>query len=267
MEFKKVWSQDSSELMQLDLDLQKEYDEVMVQEELFWYQKSKENWVQFRDQNTKFFYTQILVRRKRNRIHGLFLDGGAQCIDLNLLEEEAIHLCKNLFSSDGTSDIAACYEVNMPILLNEERMALTALVTLEEVRQVGMSMKPFKAPRSDGFHAFFYKNYWDVVGIDVCRLVQFAFMTGTFNLFLADTLLALIPKVDNPNYHKNFRPISRCNVIYKIVTKVLVNCLWPIPPRIVSLLLGSFILRRGTSDNIIVAQEVIHWMDLNLQGD
>ena len=96
------------------------------------------------------------------------------------------------------------------------------------------------------------------MGYDVCHLVQTAFSFGSFDPALAETLLVLIPKVDNPNHLKNFRPISLCNVIYKIITKVLVQCLRNLLPRIVSPLQGSFILGRGTADNIIVAQEVIH---------
>ena len=77
---------------------------------------------------------------------------------------------------------------------------------------------------------------------------------------LADTLIVLIPKVDNPKHLKQFRPISLCNVVYKIITKVLVNRVRPFLHEIVSPLQGSFIPGRGTSDNIIITQEVIHSM-------
>ena len=100
---------------------------------------------------------------------------------------------------------------------------------------------------------FFYKQYWEVVSYDVCCLVQTAFSSGSFDPALAKTLLVLIPKVDNPNHLKNFRPISLCNVIYKIITKVLVNHLQNFFSRIVSPLQGSSIPGRGTSDNIIVS--------------
>ena len=251
---------DSLALMRLDLELRSEYEEVLVQEELLWFQKSRENWAQLGDQNTKFFHTQTLVRRKKNKIHGPFLEGGAWCTDLELLEGETIWFYKNLFSSTGIPDVDRCHEIGMPMLLKEERLTLMTAVTIDEVRGAVMSMQPFKALGSDGFHAFFYKQFWNVVGNDVCRLAQTAFSTGHFDPALAKTLLVLIPKVDNPNHLKNFRPISLCNVIYKIVTKVLVNRIRAFLPRIVSPLQGSFIPRRGTLDNIILAQEMIHWM-------
>ncbi|XP_019433194.1 PREDICTED: uncharacterized protein LOC109340077 [Lupinus angustifolius] len=61
----------SESLCRFERALRKEYDDILFQEELLWYQKSRENWVQFGDRNTKFFHMQTIVRRKRNKIHGL----------------------------------------------------------------------------------------------------------------------------------------------------------------------------------------------------
>ncbi|XP_015939884.1 uncharacterized protein LOC107465419 [Arachis duranensis] len=75
-----------------------------------------------------------------------------------------------------------------------------------------------------------------------------------------ETLIVLIPKIDNPTFMKDFRHISLCNVVYKIITKVLTNRLRPFLPDIVSPLQGSFIPGRGAPDNIIVAQEILNFM-------
>jgi hypothetical protein len=58
--------------------------------------------------------------------------------------------------------------------------------------------------------------------------VQSAFQTGYFDPGISDTLIALIPKIDPPTTYKDFRPISLCNIVYKLITKVLVHRLRPI---------------------------------------
>ena len=80
-----------------------------------------------------------------------------------------------------------------------------------------------------------------------------AFITGYFDASLAEMLLVLIPKVKQPNHLTNFKPISLYKVIYKIVTKVIINCIQPLLHRIMSPLQGSFISSHGTVDNIILA--------------
>lgn len=49
------------------------------------------------------------------------------------------------------------------------------------------------------------------------------FTIGKFDERITETLLVLIPKGDNPTTFKEFRPITQCNVIYKLISKVLVN--------------------------------------------
>lgn len=41
------------------------------------------------------------------------------------------------------------------------------------------------------------------------------------------TFIALIPKSDKPETFNNFHPISLCNLVYKIITKVISNRIKP----------------------------------------
>ena len=72
---------DSIRLRQLEKELQEDYNNVLLQEELFWFQKSREQWVRLGDRNTRFFHMQTVMRRKRNKIHGLFMDDGSWSTD------------------------------------------------------------------------------------------------------------------------------------------------------------------------------------------
>lgn len=75
-----------------------------------------------------------------------------------------------------------------------------------------------------------------------------------------DTLIVLIPKIDNPIHLKQYRPISLYNVVYKMITKIISHRLKRHMSYLVSPNQCSFVPGRHSSDNIVVAQEIFHTM-------
>lgn len=73
-------------------------------------------------------------------------------------------------------------------------------------------------------------------------------------------IIYLILKVDTLCNIKQFSPISLCNVLYKVITKILANRLKRIIGKLVALMQCSFVRGRHGSDNIIIVQEAIHSM-------
>ena len=84
------------------------------------------------------------------------------------------------------------------------------------------------------------------------------FLIGTPPPHLNQTLIALTPKQDGPTSISHFGPISLCNSIYKILSKILVHRLKHLIPSLVSPLQSAFVAGRRSSDNVIIAQELIH---------
>ena len=72
------------------------------------------------------------------------------------------------------------------------------------------------------------------------------------------TFLALIPKEDNPSSVDRFRPISLCNVSYKILAKLLANWFKPLLGKLISPLQGGFVKGKHLVDNVIQVQEALH---------
>jgi len=102
-------------------------------------------------------------------------------------------------------------------------------------------MHPHKAPGPDGMNPFFYQKFRHVIGDDVSAAV-ISILQGHPSLPAPNhTFVTLIPKKHKPDSISDFRPISLCNVIYKLVTKVTANQLKPLLPDIISDTQGAFV--------------------------
>ena len=78
--------------------------------------------------------------------------------------------------------------------------------------------------------------------------------------YLNRTLIVLVPKCQNPETINNYRPISLCNTIYKVVTKIIVARIRPLLSNLISPVQAAFVLGRRGVDNTIIVQELIHTM-------
>lgn len=122
--------------------------------------------------DTQFSHAQTLVRRKRNEIHDLFFDDGTWHIDPNDLHHEATRYFHSIFSKDSSPSHSSFEVQSIPQLNEDENLALSAHVTIDEVRIAVMGIKSFKAPGLDGFQPFFYKQYWPIVGLISGNLLE-----------------------------------------------------------------------------------------------
>lgn len=91
-------------------------------------------------------------------------------------------------------------------------------------------------------------------------MVQGVFEGAPLDKRINQTLLVLIPKVQSLKKVTQLRPISLCIVVYKIITKVIVNRLRSLMMKLVKQNQASFMMDRNIIDNIIITQEAIHSM-------
>lgn len=75
---------------------------------------------------------------------------------------------------------------------------------------------------------------------------------------LNSTFIALIPKADKPSTFDNFRPMSLCNCIYKIIAKIIANFLRPILSSHISHEQFSFLENRQIHEGVNTAEELLH---------
>lgn len=131
-------------------------------------------------------------------------------------------------------------------------------VANEKIKKTLFDINPLKAPNNDGYQEIFFQTQWDIVGSSVFKWVQGIFGGKSIDIELNNSLLVLIPKKNDPTNFSQFRPISLCFVMYKLVMKVIANRFKLIFSNIISQKQAEFTVERHISNNVIIAQEIIH---------
>ena len=143
---------------------------------------------------------------------------------------------------------------------------LTSPYVREEVDVAIKQMAPLKASGLDSMPPLFFQTFWSDIGLDVSESMLSCLNSRTILNSINHTFLTLIPKVKNPETIAQFRSISLSNVIYKILSKVIVNRLKPFLNSIISEAQSAFVADRVITDNILIAFESLHHMKTQCSG-
>ena len=145
-----------------------------------------------------------------------------------------------------------------PIITEEENIFLCSIPSEEEIFEALNSLGSTKAPGPDGFTALFYKKYWSIIKAEVLLYIWNFFNNNFLQRGQNHIFVALIPKLSGSHSIHQLRPISLCNIIYKIISKILANRLKKFLPKIISLIQSTFVPKRNIEDNTILAHELLH---------
>ncbi|GJX56334.1 probable L-cysteine desulfhydrase, chloroplastic [Tanacetum coccineum] len=186
-----------------------------------------------------------------NNIQGVVLEGN------DIVTKFVKHFEKFFGQSQHVEPIGELEGIFTNTLYNDEALEMVKDVTDKEIKNAMFDISDCKAPRPGGYSACYFKKAWEVVGKDVCQLVKDFFENGKLLKEINSTLIALIPKVAQPNNITEFRPIGCCNVIYKCISKILTSRIKKGLNKLVNLNQSAFIQGRSIQDNILLTQELL----------
>ncbi|KAI0488433.1 hypothetical protein KFK09_028264 [Dendrobium nobile] len=224
----------------------------------WWRQRAKAKWIEEGDANSHFFHSFASARKRGNRILVVQKPNGDRSGDPALIQEEFM----KFFMLKWEERQIVCD--SWPSFHSEDKILdrvneiLEAEITEQEVRQVVFSMGNNLAPGIDGITSSFLKFYWEIIKCEVTRAIIHFFSTNSMCESWKDTVVVLIPKVENAIVPAKFRPISLCQSFYKVVAKILINRLKPVLGSIVSEEQGAFVPGRSISNHGLIAQEMMN---------
>jgi hypothetical protein len=140
------------------------------------------------------------------------------------LEQELVSYYQDLLSEppiDRSPDIEKITQHIPNLITREHNEALSRPIMIEEVDLALQDTPEGKAPGSDDFTTNFFHFCWPMIQEEVWDIIEDSRISGQVLPALNATFLTLIPKEEQVTHPKQFRPISLCNVIYKLLTKVI----------------------------------------------
>ncbi|KAL0437766.1 UNVERIFIED_CONTAM: hypothetical protein Sradi_0484500 [Sesamum radiatum] len=178
------------------------------------------------DQCSRIFFSRVAKRRSSKRVFQITDSEGQLRTTPPEVTEAFIDYYQTLLGGRRRNqpiDLRFLRPWARHFLTEDEACLLIIPVTEDEVKLAIFNIDETKAPGPDGYSCAFFKAAWPIVGGEVTRAIIEFFRTGRLLRQLNATLITLIPKVSNPTVVGEFRPISCCNVLYKAITKILVQ--------------------------------------------
>jgi len=136
----------------------------------------------------------------------------------------------------------------------------------DEVQQALKQMHPKKSPGPNGMPPLFYQHFWSLSGECVTKAVLDYLNLGITPPKFNKTHIILIPKIKNPTKITRYKPINLINVISRLASKVLANRLKRFLSDIISENQSAFLSDRLITDNVLVALEIIHYLNQKKKG-
>lgn len=256
----------SSNVMEEFQELKLELNKMLLVEEDMWQQRSRNCRLKSRDRNTSFFHTKASNRHLRNIITKIKDSNNVWLEDVEMMGRTFVEYFAQLFKSSQTEVNAELIEAIQVKVTDRMNTLLLQSFHADGVEKALKHMHPFKAPGPEGMPPIFYQHFWSDVNSVATKTALDFLNNGIAPPNFHETYIVLIPKMKNSEKVTDYRPISLCNVAYKLASKAVANRLKLVLQDIIRENQSAFVSERLIIDNVLVAHELMKHINKKKKG-
>ncbi|XP_074291441.1 uncharacterized protein LOC141618237 [Silene latifolia] len=242
--------------------------QLLQTQHVFWLQRAKLKSDILDGLPSRFLYSRVKQRSSHQRILALRSVSGKWLFEPDLISLEITSFFQELLCSTPPQDPASprgfieplLESLDLPQLSSADCLVLSAPFTATDIIHALNGMDGSKSPGPDGI------TFWPQVGYLVTMALLHFLNSGVMLKEWNNTHIILIPKVDKPELISQYRPISLCNVIYRLASKCLANRLKLVISSIVSDSQQAFVPSRLISDGCLITHEIMHYLNKTNKG-
>ena len=223
--------------------------------------RSRAQWHEEGERCTSYFANLEKSRGNQTLIRAIKKPDGTVTDNIYCILDEHVRFYTELYTEDDTDSTAQDFIFSkLEQKLDAGNRALCeGPLSLEECFQAMTKMQSNKSPGTDGFPVEFYKCFWPLIGSDFVEMANSCYQNTLLAPSQRVALISTIFKKGDRLDLANWRPISLCNLDYKIITKALSLRLVDVLPSIVNMDQSCGIKGRNIGHNILLLRDLIQY--------
>jgi hypothetical protein len=211
---------------------------------------------------TSFFFRRENRNLENKTITFLNIDGIKHDQNNDILDQCRIFY-KELLSEEAIDQNLVKYFLSdLPRLSEESRQSCESIISKEEILSSLKRMKNGKCPGSDGLPKEFYTEYIHLFIDEFVKVANLSFQQGILPESLRHGIITLLCKdKSQPEFLKNWRPISLLNVDYKLISKSLTNRISSVLSEVIHIDQTCSVKGRSIQDNLHLLRNISEYVN------